>query len=77
MTQTANPIVTKTTDGEFHLVAAATVPGLVIDSLAACAFDEYAAYDHYVANDNGVRGVGYTARLIDGTNIVVITDHTA
>jgi len=77
MTQTASPIVTRTTDGEFHVVAAATVPGAVIDGFLVCDFDEYAAYDHYVANDNGVRGVGYTARLIDGTNIVVIDDHTA
>ena len=75
MTPTENPTITMTTDGEFHVVAAATVPGVVIDSLAACDFDEYAAYDHYVGQD-GARYVGYTARLIDGTNVVTITDHT-
>jgi hypothetical protein len=69
------PTITRTPDGEYLVVAPASVPAEVVASLAASDFESYAAWNHYVENEDGVRGVGYTARLIDWDH-VVIEDHT-
>jgi hypothetical protein len=75
MTPTENPTITTSPDGRYTIVAAHTVPANVIGSLARCNYDEYAAYNHYVGPAYE-RYVGYTARIIDGTTTVVITDNT-